>query len=410
MTLRSWIVGVVGLALAVAIGVPTALFDAAKRDAAHAAQRAKLSYAALDLVALARTEGGKLNIERFAAIQPRPGEPVSLFIDGKGAQLDGDITEGAAFRRAVLKHANTGDNLPFRLGDRLVVTEAIARPQAPDVVFAVAVSYLDARPVDREVASASRGRWAAALGLWVALTALLGTVLLRLLGRPLDAAESERTFFADAAHELKTPWAIVRARADAALRRSDRAQALPDHDAADLQSIAATASSAGRTIDEMLTLARLDRGVLGEQRRVRFDSVADTCVSELLERHGEALDVELSGTTVAVVMGDESLLRHAVSNLLENAVRHGDAPIRVSITRQGGRVRLSVIDSGAGIAPSQRELIFERFHRASARGSSGSGLGLSIARAAIEAHRGKLTYRERVDSHGAVFTIDLPAA
>lgn len=407
MTVRARVTALIAVVLGLAIGVPTATLDRSERARAHEAQRAVVAYAALDLVATARTVNGKLDISRFSRIAYRPGQPVSLFIDARGRYIDGDVEETRAFLQAVLRRAKTNDNTPTRIGDRVIVVEPIASAMAPDELLAAAASYVDGGPLDRTVAAQSRTRWALAAGGWLLLTLLLSAGMLRLLGRPLRDAETERTFFADAAHELKTPWALVRAHADRATAQlsADGAGA-PRRD--ELAAITATATSAARTIDDMLTLARLDRGVRGEPVRLRLDALADTCVSELREQHGDALDVTFQAPGSVTVVGHEALLRHAITNLLENAVRHGDAPIRVELTRHGSRARLAVIDSGSGIPPSQRELVFARFHRASTRGG-GSGLGLSIAQAVVDAHRGALSYDERRDAHGAVFTIELPA-
>ncbi len=159
----------------------------------------------------------------------------------------------------------------------------------------------------------------------------------------------------------------------------------------------------------MLLLARLDQGVMGDAVRLRLDALVDTCVSEVRERHGEDLDIDFAALSPVAVNGNAALLQHALSNLLENAVRYGDTPIRVELSRVSGKARVTVTDSGAGVPPSQRELIFARFHRASTRGG-GSGLGLAITAAVAKAHRGKVSYAERPDAHGAVFTLEIPAA
>lgn len=407
MNLRIPLIGATAATLAIAVGVPVAMLDSAEHQRAREGLNATVSYAALDLVATARTVKGKLDISRFSSVAYRPGQPASVFIDNKGGQIDGDVTESKPFLASLLRRAKTNDNRPIRIGDRAVVVEPIASPEAPDTLLAAAVSYVDAAPLDREIAAGTRTRWAVAVGGWLLLSFLLCTALLRLLGRPLNVAAGERTFFADAAHELKTPWALVRTHAE----RAQRALAAKGEgrEADELGSIATTATAAAQTVDNMLMLARLDQGVVGEAVRLRLDALVDTCVSDLKDHHGEDLDVDFAAMSPVAVSGNEALLRHAVGNLLENAVRHGDTPIRLELARVSGKARLTVTDSGAGIPPSQRELVFARFHRASARGG-GSGLGLSITQAVVEAHRGKITYAERVDANGAVFTIELPAA
>lgn len=406
MTVRLPLALLVAVTVGVAIAVPTALLDDTARGRAHDAQREQVAYAGLDLVAIARTVNGKLDISRFASVAYRPGQPASLFIDAKGRVLDTDISQPRWFPQAALQRAKTNDNAPVRMRDRLVVVEPIAAAKAPDKLIAAAVAYVDARPLDRKVAADSRTRWATAIGSWLLLSILLTLALLRLLGRPLSQAAGERTFFADAAHELKTPWAIVRAHADRA-----RSQLPAEHEAprTELAAITQAAGSAAHTVDNMLLLARLDQGVMGDAVRLRLDALVDTCVSEVRERHGEDLDIDFAALSPVAVNGNAALLQHALSNLLENAVRYGDTPIRVELSRVAGKARVTVTDSGAGVPPSQRELIFARFHRASTRGG-GSGLGLAITAAVAKAHRGKVSYAERPDAHGAVFTLEIPAA
>ncbi len=187
------------MTVGVAVAVPTALLDDTARGRAHDAQREQVAYAGLDLVAIARTVNGKLDISRFASVAYRPGQPASLFIDAKGRVLDTDITQPQWFPQAALQRAKTNDNAPVRMRDRLVVVEPIAAAKAPDKLIAAAVAYVDARPLDRKVAADSRTRWATAIGSWLLLSILLTLALLRLLGRPLSQAAGERTFFADAA-------------------------------------------------------------------------------------------------------------------------------------------------------------------------------------------------------------------
>ncbi len=130
----------------------------------------------------------------------------------------------------------------------------------------------------------------------------------------------------------------------------------------------------------------------------------------LAEERGVRLAVEAGGVTR--VVGDAVRLRQALLILLDNALKYtpDGGAITVSVTRQGGQVRLRVQDSGPGLAPEDLPHLFERFYRADkARGSAGSGLGLSIVRWIAEAHGGRIT-AANAPERGALFTITLPLA
>ncbi len=119
----------------------------------------------------------------------------------------------------------------------------------------------------------------------------------------------------------------------------------------------------------------------------------------------------MSTRDAGTLVGDPDRLEQAIQNLAANALRHTpeDGTITLSAERAGDAIRLSVRDSGPGIAPEQLPHIFDRFYKgdASRRSAGGSGLGLSIVRAIVERHGGTITAR---NDNGAVFEIVLPAA
>jgi signal transduction histidine kinase len=127
---------------------------------------------------------------------------------------------------------------------------------------------------------------------------------------------------------------------------------------------------------------------------------------------GVALDVDLPASDAGPVARiDPDRLREALGNLLDNALRHTPAGGAVSVAIRGGdastSTEIDVTDTGGGFEPSHAEQLFHRFHRESPD-SSGSGLGLTIARALIEAHGGTLTAQSEGPGGGATFTIALP--
>ena len=137
-----------------------------------------------------------------------------------------------------------------------------------------------------------------------------------------------------------------------------------------------------------------------------FDRVAQRHQRELGDRRIRLIQ-KIDG--VSMLTGDPDRLEQALQNLAANALRHtpDGGEIALSATRDGRHTRLGVKDSGPGIAPEHLSLIFDRFYKAdAARATGGSGLGLSIAKAIVEAHGGTITAR---NDGGALFEIVLPA-
>ncbi len=221
-----------------------------------------------------------------------------------------------------------------------------------------------------------------------------------------DSLRRQREFAADASHELRTPLAITRAAiAELRLGRSDPAtvdRAIDDLDAG--------ASRIERLVDDLLLLARTDADSV---ELVVIDTDLGQVAAEATEAF-EAVaaqrDVRLTLDVVPVpILGDEGRLRQLVAILLDNAVRHSPPGGRVVVAvRQG---RLVVEDEGPGVAPEDRERVFDRFWRAPDAPAGGTGLGLAIARWIAERHGGSIRVESRAGgAPGARFVADLPGA
>ncbi|MGH2914001.1 MAG: sensor histidine kinase [Solirubrobacteraceae bacterium] len=216
----------------------------------------------------------------------------------------------------------------------------------------------------------------------------LGTTLNEMLSRNEAAFARERAFVDDASHELRTPLSILRAELEIALRGDDSAAELREA----LVSAVEETDRLSRLVDDLLILARADQGKLPLRRE-------PLSVSELLhgtcERfRGQAAAAGRSMTVLApaglVIDGDRIRLEQALGNLLDNALRHGAGPIRLSGLRVTDRVELHVVDGGTGIPTRFIGRAFERFARADgSRTSDGSGLGLAIVRSIARAHGGE---------------------
>jgi two-component system OmpR family sensor kinase len=241
----------------------------------------------------------------------------------------------------------------------------------------------------------------------------VGGALNQLLGHveeALDARhESEqqvRQFLADASHELRTPLSTIKGYAELS-RRTGRAD--PD------QILAKVESEAGRMstlVEDMLLLARLDSGREIDRRpvdltRLLVEAVNDARVVDP-ERHW-TFDVPDEPVTVT---GDEQRLHQAVTNLLTNASRHTPPETTIDVRlRATDVVRIEVHDNGPGIDHELVPTIFERFVRGDSsrtRASGGAGLGMSLVRAIMHAHRGTATVESSPGD--TTFTLTLPAS
>ena len=219
-----------------------------------------------------------------------------------------------------------------------------------------------------------------------------------------------RQFVADASHELRTPLTSMRGYAELVRRNREMK---PEELEASLNRIEAEARRMGVLIDDLLLLARLDQGRPLERAAVDLEAlVTDACNDARVSDPGRRVSARV--TAPLVVPGDEARLRQVLANLLHNAVVHTPpgTPIEVGLHEEGGCAVIEVVDHGPGIAAAARGRIFERFHRADperSRDQGGSGLGLSIVAAVVDAHGGRVRVSE-TPGGGATFRIELPLA
>lgn len=220
------------------------------------------------------------------------------------------------------------------------------------------------------------------------------------------ADELKTNFVALAAHELRTPVTSVHGIVDTLDRLGDW---LSGGDRGELrEALRSQSERLRRLVDQLLDLSRLDAD------SVPINPVPIAVRDEVEELAAAAaglrlkeVEIEIPSDLTAIV--DQTVFERVLSNLLTNALRHGDSPVIVSATRQDRHFRIAVQDCGQGVPAEFVEDLFERFSRsdeARARGL-GSGLGLSIARSYARAHGGDLVYHD-VPSHGARFELVVP--
>lgn len=211
-----------------------------------------------------------------------------------------------------------------------------------------------------------------------------------LLVRLHIALDNERRFTADAAHELRTPLAAIKIQSQVALASTDEA----DRRHA-LRQVRAGTDRASRLVDQLLRLARLDPlAGISQATDVRLDELATRLADEvapLARELGKSLSLVDSPDEV-VVRGDADLLRVALRNLVENALRHtpDGCEVTLGVSLDKGLPMLWVRDTGPGVAEDELSRLTERFFRGRDVTQEGSGLGLAIVRRVAELHGARL--------------------
>lgn len=241
--------------------------------------------------------------------------------------------------------------------------------------------------------------------------AALARLLNELFGRLEAAFEQIKRFTADASHELKTPLSLIRLHAERlalseSLSEADRTQVVSQFD---------EINRLNKLVESLLLLARADAGSLPldlrrQDTRHFIEDFAEDAAA-LAEDRGLRFAIE-SNESCAIVF-DAMMMRQVLLNILSNAIRHSPASGRITLSAHGvpHAWTVAIADEGPGVAPEELEHIFGRFVRgpdADHHAPGGSGLGLSIARSIIEAHRGTIT-ATNVTPHGLRVTVALPA-
>jgi signal transduction histidine kinase len=209
-----------------------------------------------------------------------------------------------------------------------------------------------------------------------------------------QAFQAQRRFTADAAHELRTPLAILTA----------GIEALPPGAAA--TKLGEDAQRMGRLVDQLLRVARLDTQPLADRRDIDLGAIAAEVVAHIAPwayRQGRTVALDAPDRPVSIA-GDAEALAGALRNLVENAVHHAPPGTEVLVSISPER-RIRVIDHGAGIPADQRQQVFARFWRAPGTRRQGAGLGLAIVAAVAQAHGATIAI-EDTPGGGATFVVD----
>ena len=352
-----------------------------------------------------------------AELRPRANGTTAAFYDG---ELHGDAVRIAELRSGSDHHApaivQVAETRVKRQGLANEILIGIILPQLVLIVIAGIVLWAG---VARGLAPLARLQEAVAARSHLDLSAVavervpgevqpLVTAINDLMARLDEILAYQGRFIADAAHQLRTPVAGLKAHVEVALREQDPAQAR--------QSIAHLYTGVermSRLVAQLLSLARNEPATVKrlelaplDLSRLAFD-VTSEWVPEAYRRN---VDLGFEGVEPHLtVRGDATRLAELINNLLDNAIRY---------CRSGGRVtvrvashptpRVSVSDDGPVIPVEERERVFERFHRLLGTDADGSGLGLAIVQEIAKLHDAEITLTEDADGSGNTFTVAFP--
>ena len=347
-----------------------------------------------------------------------PGTPRDALADEAASGFTERIADGVSYRVFTLREPRR--RTAIHVGQRLADREALVRSMAlrlllPGVVVVLLLAagvWIIVQRVTAPVIAYSRAideRAPADSGA-VAADNLpselqpVGHAVNRLLERVEAALVRERTLTADAAHELRTPLAVLRAQAQVALRSRDDSER-----SSSLQALIGGVDRATRLIETVLTLARLDARAFDRSTlpAVALKRVASEIVDSLnASVRARSLQLEVDVPDISV-RADPDSLPVALRNLGENAIRHATSRVRIEAHSAAEVITITVRDDGPGMTSEQQLRAFDRFYRGT-NDSAGAGLGLALVRRVAEMHGGSVRFVAGLKGSGLGVEIELP--
>lgn len=319
------------------------------------------------------------------------------------AKLDGLVREPALPGGVRITAIPPGEDAP---AEATLVAASLA-PQLPGWRLALS---LDDRALFDNAADQRVARYVWIGSAVIVAMAVLAVCLARGFGRQVQLARLKNDLVATVSHELKTPLTAMRALVDTLLdaEKFDE-QTTREY----LQLLASENSRLSRLIDNFLTFSRLERNKFTfDFTRLDPEEVVASAVAAMGERR-HTIEAHVPGK-LPVILGDSGALVTALLNLLDNAWKYSGDKKRIAVRTEAhnGSVRFAVEDHGIGLTPAESRRVFDRFYQADqrlARTAGGCGLGLSIVRSIVAAHRGTVRVASDV-GRGSTFTIEIPAA
>ncbi len=267
---------------------------------------------------------------------------------------------------------------------------------------AAAASYAVARSLTRRLERVQRGMEAFGAGNLATRAPVEGQDEIAGLAQSFNQAADRierlvaghKALLANASHELRSP--LTRLRMAVELLPESGAERRPELEQEATKSLA----EIDRLVEEILTASRLEAQPEASLQRTSFDLL------QLVREEAEPGGIEVSGPPTPI-LADERLLRRAVRNLIENALRHGAPPVEATVSAASGFAEVRVSDQGTGVPEAERERIFEPFYRrpGKSEAESGTGLGLALVRRIARAHGGEAW--AEAQPNGAVFVLRL---
>jgi signal transduction histidine kinase len=324
---------------------------------------------------------------------------VPLQLSGTSATLE-DGVDASAVRKSIARlRTSLLLILPLILSIAVSGGYLLAgRALVPIIALAGELSRIDPRDLSRRLDAGSVNDE----------VARLTRAINALLDRVERATNTERRFAADAAHELRTPLAVLRTGLEVALGHTRSPAEYTDTLASALREVVALCTMA----DQLLTLARLDQEAALERERLDLGALIREvvgAVEPLVQVKQLTLATDSAGAIA--VDGNPIHLRRLVINLIDNAIKFTPAHgrLEIGLAARDGRAILRVADSGPGIPAADLPFIFDRFFRGRARDESGNGLGLSLCREIVRLHQGAIAAANR-SGGGCEFVVTLPLA
>ncbi|ABC83621.1 sensor histidine kinase [Anaeromyxobacter dehalogenans] len=236
--------------------------------------------------------------------------------------------------------------------------------------------------------------------------AALGRVVADATAKLRRAREAQDRLVADAAHELRTPLTLMRTSIDLALRRRREAPELVET----LDETRREVDRLARLATRLLDLATAGRGAWDRTAGDLVQAAHEAAEAARAAAEAKGILVQVEGPEALPATFDAAGVRQALDNLLSNAIRHGPRgrPVTIRLARAGDLVRIAVQDEGPGIAPGDRERVFQAFERGNgeAAGPEGAGLGLAIVAEIARGHGGRAYVAET--GAGAEVVIEVP--